>query len=770
MISSRRNTLHWLGMAAVALAAAVLLLVLFSAVLANPDDYFFAAGGDGLQSYFATAYYAFYDTGVHFSGMNYPAGENFNYPNLQPLIAWSIRTLQQLGIPAARHTIGIVNVLALLSVFFTPVILYAILRRMRMPVWYAVVLALIIGFLSPQLQRLGDHMSLSYSCFVPLLWYYIIRMQEAPRQWRWYVLFIVSTLLMGLIMLYFLACGCLFLLAHAAVLALRRPRPLALLWRMALAGILPLVLMRTWLWATDTVTDRPPNPYGFLTYMATPRGVFTPYLEPFHGLWQAIFPTEEISYESMSYVGLVCTGVLLVSGLLLLARLWQRRRHPGRMLGRSLPESLQTGLWAATLLLLFSFAVPFIFPGFANLIDYLGPLKQFRALGRFAWPFYYALSVYTAYYLYRLLRYQLQHRVPVLALPWLPLLLVLWATEAWINISAKAKAAEQGAGAQAFMDPNDTLLQKLSWANRTGTDFQAVMPLPYMNKGTDRIDLSGSGASVYHAHKLALAMGLPELSTYVSRPSVEQALRHVQLLSSPLVEKPLLQQFPSNKPILLIVATGDALTPQEQRLVSIAKPLLQEENGIALYELPIAALAATTLEQERAKAATLLPTLPKRPNGLYATTNFGVIWESFDQSPDRRGRLAPGALYEPAETITMLYDGPLPTPADTGRYDASIWINGKLDYGYGFLKVKQFSKGNQVAEQFSDGRLATEIQGDWLRMSVVFRPLPDVDRIEVLYGNRDLLADDLLIRPLNTDVYWYDSRQQPVFNGYPLGR
>ncbi|TGE26499.1 hypothetical protein [Hymenobacter metallicola] len=768
MILFRRNTQHWLGMAGVALAAAVLLVVLFSAVLANPDDYFFAAGGDGLQSYFATAYYAFYDSGVHFSGMNYPAGENFNYPNLQPLIAWVIGALQRLGIPAAQHTIGIVNVLALVSVFFTPVILYAILRRTRMSVGYAMVLALIIGFLSPQLQRLGDHMSLSYSCFVPLLWYFIIRMQEAPRQLRWYVLFVVSSMLMGLVMLYFLACGCLFLLGHVAILALRRQRPLDLLWRMAVAAILPLVLMRTWLWATDVVTDRPPNPYGFLVYMATPRGVFTPYLEPFHSLWQAVFPTEEISFESMSYVGLVCTGVLLVSALLLVSRLWKRRQHPSRLLGRSLPDHLQTGLWAATLLLFFSFAVPFIFPGFASLIDYLGPLKQFRALGRFAWPFYYALSVYTAYYLYRLLRYQLQHRVPLLALPWLPLLLAFWGLEAWINISSKAKAAEQGAGASAFMDPAAGPVQRLSWASRTAADFQAIMPLPYMNKGSDRIDLSGSGNSVYQAHRLAVTMGLPELSTYVSRPSIEQTLRHVQLLSSPLVEKPLLQQFSSDKPILLVVA-NDPLTPEEQRLVSIAKLLLKEE-GFSLYELPIAALAATTLEQERAKAATLLPTLPKRAGDIYTTTDRGVIRQSYDDSPDRRGRLAPGALYEKAETVTTLYDGPLPAPADTSRYEASIWINGKLDYGYGYMRVQQFSNGSQVDEQTSDGRLLTEIQGDWLRMRVLFRPKPNVDRIIVLYGSRDLLADDLLIRPLNTDVYWYDAKQQPVLNGYPLAR
>jgi hypothetical protein len=766
MILLRRNA-HGLGMLIVALASAGLMVLFFSAVLAHPNDYFFQTGGDGIQSYFATAYYAFYDSGQHFSGMNYPFGENVNYPNLQPLIAWGIASLQYFGIPAAEHTVGITNMLTLLSLFVTPIVLYAILRRTRMAVWYAVILALIIGFLSPQVQRLGDHMSLSYTCFVPLLWYFIIRMQEAPRQWRWYVLFGVSSLLMGAVMLYFLACGCFLLLAHVVVLFFRRPRPVALLWRMSVAALLPLVLFRVWLWATDPVTDRPPNPFGFLTYMATPRGVFTPSLAPLRPLWASIFKTEEISFEAMSYIGLVCTGVLIVAGVRVVWQ-WAQRRRRKRSLGMGVPAHLYTGVWAASLLLLFSFGLPFILPGLSGLLDYTGPLKQFRALGRFAWPSYYAFSVFGAYYLYRLIRFQQQRGISLRALPWIPLLLLIWGAEAWINISTKAKVVAQGFGASAFMDRNTSLAQQLSWAGRLPSDFQAILPLPYMNKGSDKIDINGSTNSVFQVHKLAVATGLPELCTYVSRPSVEQMLRHVQLLSSPLIEKPLLNAFPSQKPILLLV-TPDALTPAEQRLVSIARLLVSAPEA-KLYELPIAALAATSVAQEKAKADSLLPTLPARPDGLYTATTKWVARESFDKQPDRRGRLAPGAFYEPKDQLSLLYSARLPTPADTGRYEVSVWVNAKMAYGNGGMQVKQFVNDQEVDMQIGDGRISMEIDGDWFRVAVPIRIRAGVTRLEVLYLNRDLLADDLLIRPLDADVYWYDSQKHPVLNGYPLVR
>ncbi|MGY2130893.1 hypothetical protein ACW9KT_01605 [Hymenobacter sp. HD11105] len=767
MIFSRRNA-HWLGMAGVGVLSAVLLGALFSFVFANPNDYFFLPAGDGLQSYYASAYYAFYDAGVHFSGMNYPYGENFTYPNLQPLIAIGLNLLQRLGIPAAERTVAVTNLLALLAVWATPLVMYAIMRRLRMPVWYAGLLALLIGFLSPQIQRLGGHMSLSYPCFVPLLWYFILRMQEAPRQLRWYLLFAVSSMLMGLVMVYFLACGCFFLLGHVLVLYFQRPRPVAMLWRMTVTALLPLLLFRGWLWLTDPITDRPPNPYGFLVYMATPSGVFTPALSPLREVWAALLPAGDISFEAMSYVGLVATGVALASVLRVGQHVWRRRGHKLR-LRRGMPAPLYTGMWAAGLLLLFSFGVPFIFPLFSGLVKYLGPIKQLRALGRFAWPFYYVFATYAAYYLFRLWRYQQQRRVALTALPWLPMLLVLWASEAWINTSAKAREVAQGAGARAFMDrENNLLVQHLSWTGRQPSDFQAILPLPYFNNGSDKIALPGSEASIAQTHRLSIATGLPQLSSYVSRPSVGQVLEHAQLLSSPLLDKPLLDKFPSRKPILLLV-TPDALTPAEQRLVSLARPLITT-GDVKLYELPLAALAATTRAQERQKAAALLPTLPMRPGGLRATTGKGVLLQPFADSPDRRGRLGAGAFYEPAQKFSILYDGPVPAPADTGRYEVSVWLNGKMPEGYGNMQVKQYANGALVDHQVADARHSTEVDGDWLRIVVPIRVQPTTDRLEVLYDNSELLVDELMIRPLDTDVYWYDQQKRLIMNGYSLER
>jgi hypothetical protein len=755
-------------MAVVGMVAIVLVVIFFGDILLNPNDRFFTLVGDGIKAYFATAYYVKYDAGLHFSGMNYPFGEHINYPDLQPILGGALQVLKWLGLPVADYVVGATNLAALLGVVLTPMVLYAILRRTRLPVWYAALMAIVIGFLAPQLWRLGGHMSLSYSCFVPFFWYCLIRIQESPFRPRWYVALGISGLLTGGTSVYFLACASFFALAHAVVLAWQLRLPWPVVWRLAVTAILPLLIFRSWLWLTDPVTDRPQNPYGFLEYVASPVTVFTPVLEPVSTLWQKLFHTEPQGTEGWAYVGLVAAAVAVATFGRVISHL--RRRRWQRVLRPALPMHLRSGLWAAGFLLLLAFGWPFKFTGLEWLSDYAGPLKQFRALGRFAWPFYFVFSTYAAYYLFRVWRYLRQHRAARFATSWLTVLLVLWGGEAFLQAHAKSKEVAGHIGAIDFMSAeNNVAYQQLSWSGRQAADFQAILPLPYFAIGTDKTDISGSSNSIWEAFRFALASGLPLVSSQMTRSSVGQTLQNLQLLSSPLVKKKVDSYFPSSKPLLLLV-TNDALLPAEQRLVTLGRKLVATPQ-LTLYELPIAALQANALAQELAVATALLPTLPVRPGGIQATTPAGVILQSYDDAPERRGRLGAGASYKIDYGFTTLYDGALPAPADTGRYEAAVWMYGKSAYGYENMHVRLYDATGLVGEEVADGRKAMEVQGDWVRVVVPFHVRPGITRIEALYQNRDLLVDDLLIRPINTDVYYYvgtGNRRRLVKNTYPL--
>ena len=757
---------HWVGMGMVALVAAGLLLALFPGVVRQPGAYLYGSQGDAIKNYYTLAYYVKYDHGTRFTGMNYPYGEHVNYPDLQPLLAMPLAWARRAGVPGAGHAgVALTNVGLLLALVLAAVVLYAILRRLLLPVWYAGLTALLITFLSPQLLRFQGHMSLGYACFVPLQWYLLLRIMAAPRRAVWYVVLGTINLLGGLLAAYHLGIGSVLVMAHVPVLAWqqgwRRSRPLLL--RLAATAVVPLVLFRLWLAFTDFVPDRPENPYGLLNNYVSFTGLFTPTEEPLRTLWAYIFHSEAPLFEGTVYVGLVGLLVLLCTVGLAGRYLW--RGQGRRILRPVLPAGLRATLWAAVLLLPLAAMWPLREPGLEWLTVLLGPFKQFRATGRFAWPFYYVFGTYAAFYLYQLWRYLRQHRAPAFAAMWLLPLLLLWGGEAAWRVRPVAAAIEQRRLAGVFENDDQNYQALLGWTAWPAQRFQAILPLPFFAVGTDKIALEGTGESVYQAYRASLNLHLPLVAMSLGRASIGQTLGATQLLSNELIAKSLLRHFPSQKPLLLLV-TPQALSLAEQRLVGLAHKIVSTAD-VTLYELPFSALAATTTAAERAKAEALLPTLVPR-NGLFTTTSKGAIYQGFDRQSDRRGRLEPGAWHEPADKFSTLYDGPPPTPADTGRYEASVWVNARTGYGLGLMQVKVYRQGQLVELQTADGRHATDIAGDWVRVAVSFRRPPGADRLEVLYENRDLLADDLLIRPLDTNVYWRDTQGQPVLNGYSL--
>ncbi|MDB5234645.1 MAG: hypothetical protein JWR44_1638 [Hymenobacter sp.] len=753
---------HWMGMGGVFAAAVAFVAMLFGNVLRHPSAYFFSGSGDGLKNYFVAAYFMKYDSGQHFTGMNYPLGEHYTYPDLQPLVSGLATLARPLGLITSGNAIALLNLLVLASMVVAPVVLYAILRRTHLPVLFAAVAALLIGFMAPQNNRLDGHMTLSYGCFIPILWYFLVRLQATPRRTRWYVAYAAGSFIMGLVSAYYLAMAALFLLAHVLVMAWQEaprreaPRPMPL-WRwlgsLVLTALVPLVIFRGWLWLVDPVTDRTPNPFGFNIYVASFNSVFVPIMDPFKALWKQYLDTGEPHGEGLSYIGMVADLALLLTFVLVLRYVWRRR---WRLIFRpALPVHLRVGLWAAFLLLLLGMGYPFAAPGMAWLADVLSPVKQFRSLGRFAWPFYYVAGVYAAYYFYRLARYLRQRWKygtawsGALLLP----LLVLWAVEANVHSHEKADRIGLQENTADFLDEANNYTNFLTWANRKPADFQAILPLPFFAVGTDKIDIQGNANSVFQAYKAALNTSLPIMAMTLGRSSVGQTLALVQLLSSPMVAKPLLAKLPNTKPLLLLVIPG-ALNAAEQRLVALGHRIGSRPEA-DLYELPIAALAANDLAQEKAQAMALLPKLRPQPGGLFVSGPKAVLLQSFDKGNDPRGRLAPGAFHEPLDKFSTLYDGPPPTPGDTGRYEVSIWVNAQTAYGLGNMQVKQFVGEDMRDQQVVGASSSTEITGDWVRVVVPIRIKPGINRLIVLYESHDLLVDDLLFRPIDTDVYYH---------------
>ncbi|MES2622579.1 MAG: hypothetical protein V4615_17150, partial [Bacteroidota bacterium] len=66
---------------------ACFLLVYYSHDILNANHLAYGVWGDGYKNFYTLAYYVKHDRGFHFSGMNFPFGENILFTDNQPFIS-----------------------------------------------------------------------------------------------------------------------------------------------------------------------------------------------------------------------------------------------------------------------------------------------------------------------------------------------------------------------------------------------------------------------------------------------------------------------------------------------------------------------------------------------------------------------------------------------------------------------------------------------------------------------------------------------------------
>jgi len=180
-------------------------------ILQSPNDYMFASTGDGIKNYFTYSYHiAHNQSATNFEGMNYPYGESYLYTDCHPVLASVFKFLAPTFPFFATHSVGILNVLMLLSFFLSFIAVYALLNQFKLNRWLSVLFSITIVMLAPQLFRLEGHLALSYSLAIPLSWYLMIRCLKTKSKRLLFVLLINNVFwlfihaYLGVIVLFFL--------------------------------------------------------------------------------------------------------------------------------------------------------------------------------------------------------------------------------------------------------------------------------------------------------------------------------------------------------------------------------------------------------------------------------------------------------------------------------------------------------------------------------------------------------------------------------------
>ncbi|HNW51103.1 MAG TPA: hypothetical protein PKH79_08480 [Prolixibacteraceae bacterium] len=562
----------------VVLVTVMILSMLFGKEILNLNTTYFSPRGDGLKSYYCALYHAKYDKDARkMTGMNYPWGESIYFTDGQPPIANAVRFVDHHLFPCANKMAGIFNFMMIFSILLSSIFLFLIFKKFKMPDWYSTLLAIGLALLSPQMGRLAGHFSLSWGFWIPLLIYLTILIIEKPTWWK-SILFGVITLLASLMHMYFF----LFSVALMGVYILEwlffrydKKQLGALAAHFAIQIIVPFLLLQFLM--LDDQTDRTLHPYGFFAYRGYPGSVFLPVNKWYMPFIMKLHFVHHYEWEALAYVGMVASiGFWMLFGRYL-TNLFRRVNGGGSFTG---DRKLDILFWASFLMLLFSFGVPFIF-GLDKLRDSISFLSQLRAVGRFSWLFFYVINVIVWIKVYQ---YFSTLKIKKLGFSIIVLLLGILGFEAYDYSKNCAgclnNEVPQLSDWQNHLDENHWV--KEVDANR----YQAIMPIPYFHIGSESSWIEARCDIDRQMFIASLKTGLPCNGVMLGRTSLSQTYKNIELSKTPWNRYRVLDEYPNNKPLLLIVAKCDDLNTDEKRLVDNATLVCQTPN-FDFYELPI---------------------------------------------------------------------------------------------------------------------------------------------------------------------------------------
>ncbi len=741
---------------------ALLLFLIFKPVILNPNSYVFSKAADGLKSYYNFSYYLKYDEGIRFDGINYPYGDHLQYINSHPLYSQILKFADKHIYNISPYGVGILNLTMIFSLLLAIPFLFLILRKFGLPDWYAFPVSLIILFLSPQLDRLGGHFEMVYAFFIPLYWYLLIRWREGEKKYLWGTLMIFTALVGGFTSAYYAAFFAIFPLALLLVESWNHKDNLKSYSRtgigLLIIAILPVIIVKGLVSVTDWVDDRPGNPWGFFVFHSNIWSIFL----PFRSVLKELIGQKvnmNFQWEGRAYVGLPAA---LLALSIAFAFLWNliRRKKPDMKL--FFPDrQLNVYLATAFIVLLFSMCIPFKW-GLGFLRDIIPPLKQFRALGRFSWIFYYVFTVFTAHYIYFLFRRLRRKSLGIMGLLILLIGTGYWIIDAGTNIKrSTGHIFNKNDKLESSDDEYKTRFEK---AGISPDDFQAIFFLPFANTSGDKLYFERGLNAFGEAMKFSYHTQIPIVESFSPRLSFSQALSSIQLLGDSAIYKTRVDDM-NDKPLLLVV-TKEKLSKSEKWLF---------DRSIVRYEdddLYLAGLSVNTFNNAHENwlkyVKDITDSLDCTGNICTDTEAENIFYNGFEESHAENVFTGKGARYGKKGEME-LFNKVLFAPGQPDDLEISFWLYfDERIFSMPEAFLNMYDNNQKFMERIKiDTRGIHDVFENWVRISYQLKPRSGI-HYQLLLKGKYVTVDDLLIRPEYANTRIITRSKFDLFNNFPV--
>lgn len=716
----------------------------FDGLWKHPSEILVNTGGDAIKNYYTPIWYALHDSGGHFTGMHYPYGDNYVFADAQPALAsaaqWYHTHIRQLD---EYDVLLVLNLAMVLGISLGVLVLYLILRECNLPWLYALLVAVLISLLSPQLMRIGAHYGLSYVFAIPLVWLLSHYAVTRKHYMLWVLLLAVTLGVLQLLHVYYLLICGLFVAMYACVGFITNLKQ----WKkygiraigLILAVAVPYLLFQYWIGQVSPADDRVAIPYGIEAYKANFNSVFFPSYMPY-------LSGKRADWEGMSYLGFLGLPMLVFLLYKLAGKVVGLRFYS--ILKPVLPTPLQTALWPAVFSFFFAIGMPMLWLLEKDLMP--EGVRQFRSLGRFAWVFYYVFTVFGAFTLYQFYRYLSIKGVKKVAIFLMILALGYWAYEVQLYLRPQQKRL-----AERYKDKNaeklfsgGNIYQAFIDAGIPPSSFQAILPLPFYHGGSEKITAHVNDDVVYHSIRASFQLGLPMVSSNMARTPITSTAHILQLFSSPLIYRHYPNDLGSNHKPFLVSCKNVKLKGQEQVIFDKAKFLLKV-GDVSYYSLGVQDLVPAQ-EDAIAKYNEVKDSLIQVSN--LQVSKPGYYYENtFDTQDNHLGMHGSGCLVSVNDTIWIAKDMELPASDDT--LEVVFWV---------VISPKYHAMGEVFGTYTNDSLLQNiyiqptnykDIDEMWMRVSIPLLPTQMPSKLNLMLKGKYLAVDQLLIKPLDAEVY-----------------
>jgi len=718
-----------------------LVACLYFDILFRLNDALFYTKGDGLKNYFNFLYHIKWDPQYStFSGMNYPYGETIFMVDVHPLYANVLKFVSEYIFDINPYAVGILNFTMLASIPVTAIFLYLILERYGVSPLLSILGALAITFLASNalLWRHG-HYALSYACFFPIAWYLLLKYQDSRRKVFLSVVILLHTLFwfyihnyLGLIILGFTTAY------HVFNALFKWSIPKGMVQAILIQVILPTLVVYSVIAISDDHPGRISMPFqadhaaSFYTIFLT-QNTFA------KDLYEFLFDLSPMNSQPWSvvgtYIGLATNLVLIAAMVYLLNQLIRRRKVKG--------SSTNLAFLASSIaVLLFSMGIPFRYD-----LEFLLPdlLKQFIGLGRFGWPFYFVITVFTLVFVLRFKRGVILFCIASL----------LQLSEGiYMHYHLNKSISDQ---ANLFQSQANSLENDPRFKEINFDEFQAILPIPFYHKYITPHSFSNSLRSEQQSMALSLKVGLPLMSAVLSRPSVLESKSVMQVFLPRHFEKPVLTDL--NEKAILIQYTGEATTELEADLLDRAEEIFVSDTLI-LMRLNVDSLELSSAKEIEDFLADRDDFIKDTQSNHYYSDTIQMASKSFDDLESDIVYFGDGAMALQKNAFHVVYmsePGELETGVD---YELSFWYyNHIYDQSFNtcWIDVKN-SEDSIVYYQYFDPILGNIYDGFWHLNRLDFRLENEGDYVLLCSQGTDLFSDtvyfdELLVRPKGHDVY-----------------